>query len=302
MIGEIPAALDGQRVDRAVALLTGVTRAEAAALVDGGHVRVDGGEVASRTRRVRAGEHLAVDAAALPERNPALAADPEVVPDVVHADEDVVVVNKPAGLVVHPGSGHERGTLVQGLLARFPDLAALATGDAMERPGIVQRLDKGTSGLLVVARSLRAQRSLVAQLAGRNVERRYSVLVTGDVAADEGVVDAPIGRSPSDPTRMAVVAGGRPARTRYRVETRYHTPDEVSLLECSLETGRTHQIRVHLAAIDHPVLGDAAYGAPPGPRPFLHAGVLGFEHPAGGRRRFVAPIPDDLAAWLARYS
>jgi 23S rRNA pseudouridine1911/1915/1917 synthase len=292
---EIPAALAGERVDRAISLLTGQARAVVAALVTAGAVRLDGRPVATRSRRVSAGEVLEVD---LPASTPtALRADPAVPVDVVWCDDDVAVVAKPAGLVVHPGAGHASGTLVQGLLARFPSLAD-GPGDP-ERPGLVHRLDKGTSGLLAVALTPVALASLRAQLEARTVDRRYTALVWGAVEAAEGLIDAPVGRATSDPTRMAVSHRGRVARTRYQVLGRYEEPAPLTLLECRLETGRTHQIRVHLAAIGHPVVGDARYGGDraelPAPRPFLHAGRLGFDHPVTGERVDVsAPLPEDL--------
>lgn len=306
----VPPSLDGVRVDRAVALLSDVSRSAVDGLVSGGHIRVDGDVVRVRSRRLHVGEQLVVDlddAAPAPE----LEADGSVVFDVVHSDTHVIVVNKPAGLVVHPGAGHRSGTLVHGLLARFPDLAELprTVGTDTDRPGIVHRLDRGTSGLLVVARSPDAYRSLVAQLGDRSVTRRYRTLVVGSIGSDSGVIDAPIGRSVSSPTRMAVTRRGKEARTRYRVEHRYGTPVATTLVEASLETGRTHQIRVHLAAIGHPVVGDAVYGrgrTVPGitiDRPFLHAYSLAFDHPATGRRsQWSAPMPDDLTAVLASVS
>jgi 23S rRNA pseudouridine1911/1915/1917 synthase len=221
---------------------------------------------------------------------------------VVHEDAEVIVIDKPAGLVVHPGAGHADGTLVNGLLARFPELAAV--GDPA-RPGIVHRLDAGTSGLLVVARTPPAYASLTAQLGERSVERAYDTLVAGRVENDEGVVDAPIGRSTREPTRMAVRADGRAARTRYLVVSRWTEPQAVSRLECRLETGRTHQIRVHLAAIGHPVVGDVRYGggrsALPLDRPFLHAARLRFRHPGTGEPvAFASSLPPDLQAVLDR--
>jgi 23S rRNA pseudouridine1911/1915/1917 synthase len=213
----------------------------------------------------------------------------------VYEDDQVIVVDKPAGLVVHPGAGQQSGTLVHGLLARVPDLAGV--GDA-DRPGIVHRLDKGTSGLMVVARTPEALADLTAQLKRRDVERRYLALVLGEVAEGKGVVDAPVGRSTRQPTRMAVTARGRAARTRYEVLERYTDPVSATLLECRLETGRTHQIRVHLAAIGHPVAGDTRYGRADAlamKRPFLHAHELAFDHPGdGARRRFQSPLPADL--------
>jgi 23S rRNA pseudouridine1911/1915/1917 synthase len=225
---------------------------------------------------------------------------------VVHADEQVIVVDKPAGMVVHPGHGNAGGTLVNGLLARFPDMAVQPWPDPA-RPGIVHRLDKGTSGLLVVARTVASGQSLIAQLANRSVERRYVALAWGHVDASAGVIDAPLGRSLQDPLRMAVRADGRRAVTRYEVRARYDEPSPTTLLACRLETGRTHQIRVHLAAIGHPVVGDARYRGGrknvtivPG-RPFLHAEALAFDHPDDGRRcSFEAPLPVDLSEVLAR--
>jgi 23S rRNA pseudouridine1911/1915/1917 synthase len=303
MIVTVPAALDGVRVDRAVALLADVSRGQAAELVAAGRVTVDGVPVATRSAALVAGSTLAVD---LPDAAPAgVEPEPDVELRVVHADAAVVVVDKPAGVVVHPGAGHARGTLVAGLLARFPDLAGV--GDP-ERPGIVHRLDRGTSGLLVVARTAAAYQSLTAQLAARTVGRRYVALVTGHVVDDRGVVDAPIGRSSRTPTKMAVSANGRPARTGYRVLRRLASQPALdqpsTLLTLALETGRTHQIRVHLAAIGHPVVGDDRYGPPgrvggrvlPAGRLFLHAAQLGFDHPGRGERVvWTSPLPDDLA-------
>lgn len=296
----VPAALEGERVDRVIAMLCDVTRADAASLVADGAVLLDGKAVPVRSRRVAAGQLLEVDVPDDRRRGPAtgIEPDPSVEVPVVAADEAVLVVDKPPGLVVHPGAGHDMGTMVQGLLARFPDLAAVGEAD---RPGIVHRLDAGTSGLLVVARTDDAYRSLVEQLAARDVERRYLALVWGLVEAESGLVDAPIGRSASDPTRMAVATTGKPARTRYEVIARFTRPVDATLVECRLETGRTHQIRVHLAAIRHPVVGDGRYGGQrssfPATRPFLHAHRLAFDHPVDGRRRvFESPLPADLEA------
>jgi 23S rRNA pseudouridine1911/1915/1917 synthase len=192
---------------------------------------------------------------------------------------------------------------VHGLLARFPELAE-GPGDPA-RPGIVHRLDKGTSGLLAVALTPEAYASLVAQLQAHSVDRRYTVLVWDHIEADAGMVDAPVGRSTRDPTRMSVSRRGREARTRYRVRARDHQPAALTLVECQLETGRTHQIRVHLAAIGHPVVGDSRYGGSrpelPAARPFLHAGRLAFDHPVTGERlEWVSPLPEDLEDLHAR--
>ena len=210
---------------------------------------------------------------------------------VVYEDDDLVVVDKPAGLVVHPGAGHRDGTLVNGLLARY-DLAAVGEP---ARPGIVHRLDRETSGLLVVARTPAAYDGLVRALAAHEVERRYDAVVVGAPESTHGTVDAPIGRSVRNPTRMAVRTGGREARTHYEVVDRY---DDTARLAVSLETGRTHQIRVHLAAIGHPVLGDPVYGRtdPRIARPFLHAAELAFDPSRVRARRCAATRrgPSDL--------
>jgi len=296
----VPAALDGQRIDRVVAMLTGLSRAEATDAVRAGAVTVDGRVAAKGAEKLREGQVVRIEVPEV-DRDPRPGPDPSVAVAVVHEDADVVVVDKAADLVVHPGSGHDAGTLVNGLLARYPEIAEVGEPD---RPGIVHRLDRGTSGLLMVARTPRAYESLVAQLAARTVLRRYRSLVWGHPESANGLVDAPIGRSPRHPTKMAVVADGREARTRYEVERSYDEPAATSLVTCRLETGRTHQIRVHLAAIGHPVVGDDRYhGIRQGlacPRPFLHAEALGFRHPVTGEAvELTSPLPADLAAVLA---
>ncbi len=294
---EIPPALAGERLDRIVALVTDASRSDAAALVAVGGVRVDGEIAVSGKVRLQLGQVIDVDESKLPV--PELPApDPTVEFLVVYDDEDVIVVDKPAGLVVHPGAGNADGTLVNGLLARYPELAAIGEP---HRPGIVHRLDIGTSGLMVVARSVRAYHSLVYALSQRDVTRVYRTMVWGHLANPVGVIDAPIGRDHRDAMRMAVVVDGKSARTRYHVLTAYRTPAEASAVQCRLESGRTHQIRVHLAAIGHPVLGDGTYGgvrhAVVTPRPFLHAAELMFVHPGSGESlSFVSPLPDDLVA------
>jgi len=298
----VPAALAGERLDRVVATVTGVSRAVAAALVDGGAVELDGRVERSVKIRVAEGASLTVD---VPEPEPiGVRGDPTVELDVVHEDADVLVVDKPAGLVVHPGAGNTSGTLVHGLVSRFPEIADV--GDPA-RPGIVHRLDKGTSGLLIVARSPAAYASLVAQLSSRSVERRYDALAWGRPEPATGVIDAPVGRSTRDPTRMTVSTRGRAARTHYRVQTVYREPALVSLLECRLETGRTHQVRVHLAAIHHPIVGDGRYGGQReplhAPRPMLHARALRFVHPTTGESiDLESPLPADFRAVLAELS
>lgn len=296
----VPAALDGQRLDRIVAFIGDLSRSAAAATIAGGGVEVDGAVATSGKVRLTEGQVVRIDPAAIP--TPDLpTADASVEFGVVYEDEAVVVVDKPAGLVVHPGAGHLDGTLVSGLLARYPDVAGVG-GDPM-RPGIVHRLDAGSSGLLVVARNDEAAVRLIEQFADHSATRRYDALVWGVPEAPHGIIDAPIGRDRGDPLKMAVVANGRPARTDYRVVGTYRSPAVVSRLECRLETGRTHQIRVHLASIDHPLVGDPVYGQRrPNlglSRPFLHAAELAFDHPTTGERvTFTSELAADLRAWL----
>ncbi|MCU1493480.1 MAG: pseudouridine synthase, RluA family, partial [Acidimicrobiaceae bacterium] len=305
----VPSSLDGERVDRVVAMLTGLPRAEVARLVDEGGVRVQGHAVTSRHRRVVTGELLEIrlPEPSAPERLDTAGAG-VIALDVVYEDAAIVVVDKPPGLVVHPGAGHHDDTLAGALVMRYPDLIAAAEAGAGEplRPGIVHRLDKDTSGLLVVARTPEAFRSLVAQLADRSMGRTYRALALGTLSSEEGVIEAPVGRSERDPTRMAVTTRGREARTRYRVLQRFTEPVDATLLEVHLDTGRTHQIRVHLAAIGHPVVGDARYGGRrrgvAAPRPFLHAERLRLVHPTSGAvLEWAAPLPSDLVGVLALF-
>lgn len=294
----VPAALGGERLDRALSLLQGLSRGDAADRVARGLVSVDGRVVLQRSRRVREGEALAVRAA--PPAGVSGALRPAL--SLVHVDDDLIVVDKQAGLVVHPGAGLQEPTLSGELSLRFPEISSV--GD-VERPGIVHRLDRGTSGLLVVARSQQAYTRLVADLAARRVRRGYVAMVLGTLADDEGTIDAPLARSRRDPTRMTVRAGGREARTHYRVTERFGGPRAMSLLEVHLETGRTHQIRVHMAAIGHPVAADARYGGADATlalgRPFLHAARLILRHPRSGEEMdWSSPLPDDLAKLLAR--
>ena len=296
----VPAALDGQRVDRVVAMVTGLSRAEASALVDAGGVVVDERVVSRGADRLQEGQVVRIDVPEAPDPRPLADASVEV--PVVHVDDDVIVVDKPADLVVHPGAGHDDGTLVNGLLARFPEIASVGQPD---RPGIVHRLDRGTSGLLAVARSDRAYDSLVNQLQARTVVRRYRTLVWGHPEASNGLVDAPIGRSPRHPTRMAVVADGKEARTRYEVERRLTEPVETAELTCRLETGRTHQIRVHLSASGHPVVGDDRYHGVrqslPCPGRSCTPNTSGSSTRARGDPvGFDSALPDDLVEVLGR--
>jgi len=295
----VPAGFDGERIDRFTAALIGRSRSVVADLALKGAIRVDGCPVVSASQRLRAGQLVSVET---PEAEPPRPApDSGVAFDVVYADEHIAVVDKPPGLVVHPGPGHPDGTLVNGLLARYPEMAEVGQP---QRPGIVHRLDKDTSGLLVTARSSAAYEALVQAMAAHLPERLYRALVWGHLESDEGTIDAPVARSLRNPTRMTVAERGRPAVTRYRVERRFDRPCALSLLECRLQTGRTHQIRVHLRAIGHPVVGDRSYdGARPGPdpkRPFLHAFRLSLRHPLTGEAvDCAAPLPCDLAAVIA---
>lgn len=300
-VEEVPPALAGERLDRIVALVLDVSRSLAAATIEAGGVSVDG-EVA-RSGKIRLDEGQVVAIVAAPgDRDPNPQPDPSVEFGVIHEDADIIVVDKPAGLVVHPGAGNPDGTLVNGLLARYPELAQLH-GDPI-RPGIVHRLDAGSSGLLVVARTDAAVEALIEQFAEHHAERTYLALVWGHPSAPHGVIDAPLGRSKRDPLRMAVVADGRWARTEYRVLRQFDSPAALALLECRLETGRTHQIRVHLSSIDHPLVGDPTYGQRKPrlqvQRPFLHAIRLAFRHPSTGERiEFESPLASDLAERLA---
>jgi 23S rRNA pseudouridine1911/1915/1917 synthase len=283
--------LAGLRLDQALArLLPAQSRSRLARLVAEGAVLVDG-EPGRAARRLRGGERIEVRLAPRPEE---AAFRPEAIDlDVLHEDGDLLVISKPAGLVVHPGSGNWAGTMLNALLHRVPALGRLP------RAGIVHRLDKETSGLLVVAKTEAAMQDLVRQLQARTVKRTYLAIARGLVAGP-GTVDAPIGRHPTQRTRMAVVTGGKIAVTHYRPRQRFpaHT-----LLECELETGRTHQIRVHLAAIGHPLEGDPVYGGRGVhrlARQALHAWKLAFVHPSTGKTvRFEAPPPADFEALLA---
>ena len=292
----------GLRLDHWLAqTIPGPSRSRWQALIRAGNVLVDG-ETAKPSYELRGKELIEYE---IPPAEPVNIIAEEIPLDIVYEDGDIIAINKQPGLVVHPAPGHATGTLVHALLHHCQDLQGVG---GRLRPGIVHRLDLGTSGALAVARTQRAYDSLVAQLAERTVGRRYLALVWGRPEAPTGVVDAPIGRSTRDRTRMAVVGSGRPARTHYELEETRDAP-VTSLLRCHLETGRTHQIRVHLSAIGHPLVGDRAYGGdreglPDGvvlDRPFLHAAHLSFEHPASrDQLAFEAPLPVDLRDLLKR--
>jgi 23S rRNA pseudouridine1911/1915/1917 synthase len=302
MSAGVEPAQAGMRLDQAAAELFGdFSRARLQKWIRGGELRVDG-QVLKPTYRVHGGERLELDAEpeysedVLPERIPL---------DIIHADDDIIVLDKPAGLVVHPAAGNPDGTLQNALLNFDPQLAALP------RAGIVHRLDKDTSGVMVVARSLRAHSSLVAQLQSREMSRTYRAVVIGELIAG-GIVDAPIGRHPVDRKRMAVVSSGRPAVSRYRVVERFNG---LTHIEVALETGRTHQIRVHMAHIGHALVGDPVYGRAARrrrgmsdelagllrefPRQALHALRIELAHPVRAKRlEFSAPLPADLLGLL----
>jgi 23S rRNA pseudouridine1911/1915/1917 synthase len=289
-----------RRADRFVADLTGLSRSFVQRLIADGHLTQDGRPLKANTVLLP-GATLVLE---IPPAEPAyhLQPDASIEVPVLYEDEDMLVVDKPAGLVVHPAPGHWQGTLVNGLLARGDEFGGIA---GVQRPGIVHRLDRDTSGLLMVAKNDAAQASLMAQLKARRVKKTYVALVQGDVTAAVGRIEAPVGRDPRERQRFAVVADGRPAVTGYRVRERF---GRWTLLELDLVTGRTHQIRVHLDAIGHPVAGDPVYGTGTsrrGPdglgRLFLHAWRLELTAPTSGRLiRVVAPLPTDLEAVLER--
>jgi 23S rRNA pseudouridine1911/1915/1917 synthase len=298
---DAPAEAAGRRLDEVVAELAGISRTRAARWAGDGRVAVDG-RPRPKAYRLRGGERLAW---APPEEPPAAAPVAEDRPlEVRYEDDRLLVVAKPAGLVVHPGPGHPTGTLVNALLGRA-GTGLSAGGGAADRPGIVHRLDKDTSGLLLVAKDDATHLALTRDLAAHRVERRYLALVQGRLPAETGTVDAPVGRHPRDRKRMAVVDGGRRAVTHWRV---LETFPATQLVEATLETGRTHQVRVHLASLRHPLVGDRTYGADPTlaarlgvARPFLHAWRLAFTHPATGQRvELTEPLPPDLQGVLDR--
>jgi 23S rRNA pseudouridine1911/1915/1917 synthase len=290
---EVAPDADAQRLDRFVTdRLPDTSRSFVQRLIDAGEVRVNG-QLPRPSQRVSAGDAIEV-------RVPRPAEPAEITPahiavPIVFEDDDVIVFDKPAGLVVHPAPGHEHGTLVNVLRWIRPEIVMLGT----ERPGIVHRLDKDTSGLIVVAKNERARLSLLKQWQRRDVLKEYTALVVRTVKDDVATVDAPIGRDPHNRKRMAVVREGRPAISHLRVEARY---PGYTLLDVQIETGRTHQIRVHCAFIKHPVAGDALYGGTTRDltidRQFLHARRLRFSLPGGQPVDVEAPLPDDLMTVL----
>ncbi len=296
---QVPDGARPQRVDRFVTDVTGLSRSYVQKLISAGHLTSEGSPLKANAI-VGAGTALQLEVP--PAERAEGIAEPDIELRVVYEDPDLLIVDKPAGLVVHPSPGHRSGTLVNALLGRG---GADAWGGiaGVARPGIVHRLDRDTSGLLMVARNDAAQASLMSQLKARRVKKTYLALVSGSVAAAVGRIEAPIGRDPRHRTRMAVVADGRPAVTGYRVRERW---PGWTLLELDLVTGRTHQIRVHLEAIGHPVAGDPVYGggrSRRGPeglhRLFLHSWRLELAAPSDGHLiRAEAPLPEELEVVL----
>jgi 23S rRNA pseudouridine1911/1915/1917 synthase len=288
------------RLDVAIAsLFPDLSRSRAASLVKDGRVRVDGAVVDRPSQPVRAGAAIEVD---IPATTAAEAAPQDLPLHIVFEDEHLVVVDKEAGMVVHPGAGHADGTLVNALLHHVEDLSGIG---GVERPGIVHRLDKETSGLLVVAKNDRAHQALSRQFADHTAGRTYLAICLGVPALASGTIRSSLGRHPGDRLRFASVDGGKPAVTHW---ARLRTSGRISLIECRLETGRTHQVRVHLAESGWPILGDSLYfrGKPPASvaplvmRTMLHARQLRLRHPeTGAELVFDAPIPPDFAAVLA---
>lgn len=282
------------RIDRVITdHFADVTRSQADKWLHLGLVTVNGKTVKA-SYKVAEGDQLLI---AAPEPT-VLSARPQNIPlDIVYEDDDVLVVNKPQGMVVHPAPGHPDGTLVNGLMYH----TTLSPINGVLRPGIVHRIDKDTSGLLMVAKTAVAHQGLAAQLKDKTTTREYLAIVHGNIKEDTGTIDAPLGRDPKDRKKHAVVAGGRHAVTHFAVVERFGT---YTLVRCRLETGRTHQIRVHMAYIKHPVAGDPLYGPKhtlPGNGQYLHAATLGFTHPVTGKRlEFAAPLPDYFEAMLVR--
>jgi 23S rRNA pseudouridine1911/1915/1917 synthase len=284
-----------ERLDRFLATqLPELSRSRIQALIADGLVHVNG-LVARSSYKLAEGDEVSLT---LPDAAASSLAPEAIALAIVYEDEDLLVIDKPAGMVVHPAPGHSGGTLVNAVLAHAPDLSGVG-GET--RPGIVHRLDKDTSGLIVVAKNDRAHRHLAGQLKDRRMDKRYVALVDGAPLSESGTIDAPIARDPRRPQQMAAIASGRPAVTHFRMLERYgkHT-----LLECKPVTGRTHQIRVHLASIGCPVAADRVYGRAtpslPLDRHFLHAARLTFRLPSDGERTFEAPLPADLTQALTR--
>jgi len=284
---EFTASSPGERLDRYLAEQCQISRSYAQKLINEGQVEVNG-RAAKASQKLNAGDKVVAN---IPPPTPVSLA-PEAIPlKVIYEDSDLIVIDKPAGLVVHPAAGHRSGTLVNAILARCPDLGTI---NGTIRPGIVHRLDRDTSGLMMVAKNEAAHARLSHQIKQRLIKKGYIALVSGHLSPEHGIIDAPIGRHPKDRKRMAVVSGGREARTEYKV-IKYFA--DYTLVEAMPETGRTHQIRVHFAAIGHPVFGDPVYGKRSSllGRQFLHAHRLGFKLPSSGKFvEFKSELPPDL--------
>jgi len=289
---EVPPDLSGERADKVIASCLGLSRSEARSIVDAGDALVSGSAVKA-SDKLTVGTSVSLT---VPIVDDELLPDSAVPFDVLYEDNSLLVVDKPIGVIVHPGSGRSSGTLANGLLARYPEIEGVG---AKGRFGIVHRLDRDTSGLLVVARTSDAHKDLTEKLRRRAVSRRYLALVQHGFTNTKGTVDAPIGRDTQNRTKMRVSREGRPSITHYRRIASWGGFD-ASLLSATLETGRTHQIRVHMRAIDHPIIGDSVYGrrgvtGDPG-RPWLHARQLVFDHPdTGAQIDVISPLPKDLS-------
>ncbi|NLF12477.1 MAG: RluA family pseudouridine synthase [Anaerolineaceae bacterium] len=303
---ELLAGPDQERLDRFLAgQVPDLSRSAAQRLIDEGRVTVNG-EPARSSYKVRAGDQVVV---LLPGDDGVQELRPEAIPlHVVYEDDALLVVDKPAGMVVHPAPGHTGGTLANALLAHSPELAGLDLPSSEQRPGIVHRLDRDTSGLILLAKTEKVQRALQQQFKDRRVDKAYLALVHGHLQPAWGRIEAPIGRDPQHRQRMAVLPGGREAVTEYHVLEQFAwqtgpAAGMYSLVKAEPRTGRTHQIRVHLASVGHAVVGDPVYGRRrthlPLERQFLHAGHLGFQHPVTGQRlELDTPLPADLAGVL----
>ena len=289
------AGTDDVRLDKCLAAaLPDLTRSHIQKLIKAGNVTING-SAASSSRRLKSTDLITIE---IPSPAPSRLEPEDIAIEIIYEDPDMAVINKPAGLTVYPAPGHAGHTLVNAMLQRFPDLACF--GDS-PRPGIVHRLDKDTSGLIVVARNERTRLDLVNQFKSRSVTKVYLVLVQGRLEPEKGAIDAPIGRDPSDRKRMAVVSRGRTARTDYRVLQYFKN---CTLAEAHIQTGRTHQIRVHMSAIGHPVIGDKKYGksSTSAGRQFLHACYLELRLPGSGQMRsFTCGLPPDLQQVLKSF-
>ena len=288
---------DGERVDRVIAFFSGLSRSKVSDLISKRLILRNGIPIKKGSEIVHLNDEISMPNL-VGEAVEEIASDESIDFEVVFEDDSVIVVSKPSGLIVHPGSGIANGTLVNGLAAQFPDLREI--GDPT-RLGLVHRLDKGTSGLLIVARTPEALENLKFQMQERHVHRQYFAIVAGHLESNKGVVDAPLGRDPKNPLKRAVINSGKYARTHYEIDQKYESPFKVSMLNCRLETGRTHQIRVHLAAIGHPVLGDELYGGRTSfnieNRLALHAQMLTFLHPkTKNLMNFESPLPVELTS------